>query len=92
LIDCLPNADATACVRCGWVKPARIKGWPGCNCPIPATPEEVARRKAICMACSDWLGDGCRLAEPEILRAAETQKKQESGHCLRGCHNGKRKW
>jgi hypothetical protein len=57
----------------------------------PITPEEIARRKAICLACSDWEGDGCGLIA-EYERARLSAYKQEHGHCARGCRQGKRKW
>lgn len=88
---CLPNADASACARCGWCKPARIKGWPRRDCPEPSGPEEIALRKAICWECSDWGATGCLLI-PEFEREHLTAYKWHHGHCARGCHDGKRKW
>ena len=32
MTDCIPNADGTACINCGWKKPAKINGWPRRNC------------------------------------------------------------
>jgi hypothetical protein len=98
--------DDGICRRCQ----RRVKIFPGrktiAQCPEPPTPEEIARRKAICLACEDWTdgcetkcstcsprrrAPGCRLI-PEFEREKLTAYKQEHGHCLRGCHDGKRKW
>ena len=94
MIDCLPNADATACTRCGWVKPAKIKGWPRRNCPQAIDAAEVARREVICRLCEDWDAtgtQGCQLI-PAHERTRLTAYKQAHGHCARGCGGGKRKW
>ena len=91
MIDCLPNAGQTKCVRCGWRKPAKIVGWPRRNCPVPVGPEEIARRRGICLNCEDWALVGCRLIG-EFERERLTAYKQEHGSCARACHDGKRKW
>jgi hypothetical protein len=91
---CQPNADATACARCGWCKPVKIVGWPRRNCPVPVGPEEIGRRQMICFVCEDWDStgtQGCQLI-PAYERTRLTAYKQEHGSCARACHDGKRKW
>jgi len=91
MIDCTPDESQLYCARCGWKKPAKIKGWPRAKCPEPITEEEIARRRGICLNCCDWLIDGCRLI-PEIERQQLTALKQRQGHCARICGQGKPKW
>jgi len=88
---CQPNADASACARCGWRKPAKIAGWPRRNCPEPIGEAEIARRRAICLACSFWDGTGCKLVQ-EFERERLTAYRWTHGHCARCARNGGPKW
>ena len=56
-------------------------------------PEEIARRKTICLACEDWDEEllGCTLVA-ELERAKLTEYKQARGHCARGCMGDKPLW
>lgn len=85
--------DSGICQRCK----RRVKIFPGrktiAQCPEPPTPEEIARRKVLCLLCEDWDAtgtQGCQLIAAHE-RTRLTEYKQEHGHCARGCHDGKRK-
>jgi hypothetical protein len=55
--------------------------------------EELARRRAICLACEDWDAKllGCKQIH-ERERTRLTAYKQEHGHCARYCNGGLMKW
>jgi len=48
--DCIPNADKSACLACGWKKPERIKGWPRRNCGTQPDLEPAAKRLGLTLA------------------------------------------
>jgi hypothetical protein len=50
MIDCLPNADNTACVNCGWKKPEKITGWPHRNCPQSTDLQPAAKRLGVSLS------------------------------------------
>lgn len=46
-MDCVANATGTACLKCGWIKPAKIKGWPRRNCRKPPEPPTDTQRAEV---------------------------------------------
>lgn len=103
MIDCLPNSEGDLCVNCGWIKPAKIKGWPHRNCPrspdlAPAaaklglTPEQaVPFHREI----AQWIAAGMpeRTAEEQAaIAATPCESRREDGICdALGCKSGANK-
>ena len=79
------------CRRCG----RQVKCFAGRRtlrpCFAPPGPAEIARRKALCLACSFWDGTGCKLVQ-EFERERLTAYRWTHGHCARCSRNGGPKW
>jgi hypothetical protein len=99
MTDCIPNADQTACINCGWIKPERIKGWPRRNCPASPALLPAAARLGLSLddvghyaqALAKWTAAGFPTREQaevvrieaEICRPCENYRNGRCAKC--GC-------